>query len=313
MHYRRDGEATESLYQVKAALRPLRRLYGYALAGEFGPRSLKTVRQSMIDSGLSRGVINKRIGIIKQAFKWGVGEELVPPSVHHGLQAVVGLQKGRTEAPEPERVGPVPHDLVDATLDFLGSIVADMVRFQRLTGCRPGEVCILRPCDVDRSGDVWEYRPESHKTEHQGRSRIILIGPTSQGLLAPYLLRPTDAYCFSPKDTVKRQLDERQAKRRTPLSCGNRPGTNRRRKPKRSPANRYTRDSYRRAIHRACDKAGVERWSPNRLRHSTGTEIRKRYGLEGAQVVLGHARADVTQVYAERNLELAVRIARECG
>ena len=55
------------------------------------------------------------------------------------------------------------------------------------------------------------------------------------------------------------------------------------------------------------------RWSPNRLRHSAGTEIRKRYGLEAAQVVLGHASADVTQVYAERDLQKAVEIMRDVG
>ena len=93
----------------------------------------------------------------------------------------------------------------------------------------------------------------------------------------------------------------------------NRPGTNRKRKPKRTPGEQYTIGSYRRAIHRACGKAGIDRWSPNRLRHSAGTEIRKRYGLEAAQVILGHASADVTQIYAERDLAKAVEIMREVG
>jgi integrase len=44
-----------------------------------------------------------------------------------------------------------------------------------------------------------------------------------------------------------------------------------------------------------------------------GTEIRKRYGLEAAQVILGHASADVTQIYAERDLQKAVEIMREVG
>jgi hypothetical protein len=35
--------------------------------------------------------------------------------------------------------------------------------------------------------------------------------------------------------------------------------------------------------------------------------------LEATQVVLGHARADVTQVYAERDPSLATRIAAEAG
>ena len=41
--------------------------------------------------------------------------------------------------------------------------------------------------------------------------------------------------------------------------------------------------------------------------------IREQRGVEAAQVILGHARADVTQVYAEKNQELAMRIAKETG
>jgi integrase len=103
----------------------------------------------------------------------------------------------RTVAREPRRVLPVPDDVVDATLPHVPSIVADMVRFQRLTGCRPGEVCQIRPCDVDRSGEVWQYRPKSHKTEHHGRERIIYIGPQAQAVLLPYLLIDSQAHCFS--------------------------------------------------------------------------------------------------------------------
>jgi integrase len=55
------------------------------------------------------------------------------------------------------------------------------------------------------------------------------------------------------------------------------------------------------------------RWSPNRLRHTAGTQIRKRYGLEAAQVALGHKMADVTQIYAERDLALAAKVMREVG
>ena len=62
-------------------------------------------------------------------------------------------------------------------------------------------------------------------------------------------------------------------------------------------------------------KAGVEipHWHPHQLRHSRGTEIRSNYGIEAAQVALGHARADITEVYAEKNMELAIQIARETG
>ena len=63
----------------------------------------------------------------------------------------------------------------------------------------------------------------------------------------------------------------------------------------------------------ACRKAGVPHWHPNQLRHLFATEVRQAYGLEAAQVLLGHSRADVTQVYAARDLGLAVRVAAEAG
>ena len=44
-----------------------------------------------------------------------------------------------------------------------------------------------------------------------------------------------------------------------------------------------------------------------------GTKVRKEHGLEAAQVMLGHSRADVTQVYAERNEALAATIAAKIG
>ena len=75
----------------------------------------------------------------------------------------------------------------------------------------------------------------------------------------------------------------------------------------------YSVASYRQAIHRACDKANISRWSPNRLRHSVATQIRADFGLEAAQVILGHSKADVTQVYAERNSQLAETVIREIG
>jgi site-specific recombinase XerC len=49
------------------------------------------------------------------------------------------------------------------------------------------------------------------------------------------------------------------------------------------------------------------------LRHSAATEIRKQFGLEAAQTVLGHSQANVTQVYAERDWQLAAEVMRKIG
>jgi integrase len=269
---------------------------------------------------------------IKRVFKWGVSQELVPALVFQALATVPGLRKGRTDASEPQPIGPVATAVVDATLPHLPVVVRDMVRFQLLTGCRPGEVCILRPCDVDRSGDVWAYRPATHKTEHHGRQRVVFIGPQAQEILRSYLLRDAEAYCFTPADSERKRLEARNEARKTPLCFGNRPGTNRKRCRKMPPGNRYLTGAYANCIRRACDLADrkarpqvlnadpsekderiVPRWSPNQLRHSKATEVRRQYGLEAVQVILGHAKADVSQIYAERDLSLAERIMREVG
>ncbi len=267
----------------------------------------------MVDDGLSRRYVNDHIDRIKRMFKWAAAEELIPASIPQALAMVPGLRKGRTEARETDPILPVDDATVDVTLSHLPAIPADMVRLQRLVGCRPSEVCAPRPCDLDRSGDVWIYRPKSHKTEHHGRARAIFIGPKAQEVLLRYLARDAQAYCFRPCDSEAKRLAENERNRKTPLSCGNVRGSNVKRKPKKKPGKQYTTDSYRRAIHRACDKAKIDRWSPNRLRHTAATEVRKEFGLEGAQIILGHASADVSQVYAERDIAKGMEIARRIG
>jgi integrase len=272
---------------------------------------LKVIQKEMLKGRLSRGVINSRIAKIKRIFRWAVSEELALPNLVVALGTVAGLQRGRTSARETKPIAPVADDVVEKTLPELPDVVADMVRFQRLTGCRPGEVCSLRPRDVDRSEEVWRYVPASHKTDYLDRPRVIFIGPKAKEILTPYLLRDANACCFSPEDTERKRKAKMRANRKTPVQPSqvdrSKP------KPKRKAGPRYNTNSYGCAIRRASEKAGVECWGPNRLRHSAATEIRSRYGLEAAQTVLGHADANVSQIYAERDLALAKRIMAEVG
>lgn len=313
-YYRKaSGRPTKTVNVVKAAMLKLTDIYSDLLALEFGPRHLKTVQQAMIRAGAARSYINDVSAVIKRMFKWAVAEEFLPITVYQTLAVVPGLRQGRTEARETEPRRPVDDAVVDATLAKLPGVVADMVRVQRLTGMRPGEVCLLRPCDVDRTADVWLFTPSEHKTEHHGQRRIVAIGPQAQTVLRPYLLRPADAYCFSPADSERKRREARHAERKTPLAYGNRPGSNRKAKPRRTPRDRYDKDSYARAIARACRLADVPPWSPNQLRHAFATAVRRQCGLEASQVALGHRRADVTQIYAERDVRAAADVARQLG
>ena len=71
--------------------------------------------------------------------------------------------------------------------------------------------------------------------------------------------------------------------------------------------------SYSRAVLRACDKAGIERWCPHQLRHTNATNVREEFGLEHTQAVLGHAHADMTQHYAKVSNLKAAEVARKIG
>ncbi len=342
-YYRKDGKVTSEVASILSAARILKNLYGRESVDDFRPLKLQAVQQAMIRAGWSRGNINKQIQRLVRMFGWGVSQELVKSEVTQALREVKGLHKGRTDARETAPVLPVGEDIVNATVEHLPPIVADMVRLQRLTGCRPEEVCLVRPCDVDTAGPVWAYRPHSHKTQHRGRERVIFIGPKGQDVLRRYLLRSTNAFCFCPAEGEKKRRANNHELRRTPLGYGNRPGTNRKAEPRRGAGDRYTTGSYRRAIHRACEVAfalsdelrkfpkdlsdeekarrrklakrwrAEHTWHPNQLRHSAATEIRKRFGLEAAQVTLGHAAANVTQVYAERDLEKAAAVMAQFG
>ena len=328
-YYSKEGKPTKELICMREAIRPLRRLYGHTKASEFGPKALKAVRQYMIDEGLSRGVVNRRVGRIKRAFKWAVAEELVPPSVFHGLQAVTGLSFGRTTARETDPVRPVPDLYVAVLLSFVTPHVTSMIKLQRLSGMRAGEVVVIRPCDIDTSREIWIYEPFDHKNRWRGHRKQIPLGPEAQRILQPFLDRAPQAFLFSPQEAEAWRLENRPPyhgrARKTPVY----PSELRRREkvkaarrhhrmPKRPKKDRYDTNSYRHAINygfKKAKKAGfvIPHWHPHQLRHNRGTEIRKKYGIEAAQVALGHARADITEVYAEKNLEQAELIAKEMG
>jgi hypothetical protein len=183
-------------------------------------------------------------------------------------------------------------------LPHLRPQVAAMVRLQRLTGMRPGEVVIMRGIDLETTGKVWVYRPGSdqgehgaHKTAHRGQDRVILIGPRGQDVLRPWLRLNRTEYLFQPKEARLQWEAEKRPARKTPLY----PSTlkkQRKKNPKRRPGERYTGSTYANAVAKAVLAAQrrravalyregrltlrqavvqaireVPHWHPNQLRH----------------------------------------------
>ena len=256
-YYQHNGKPTRSLDNIKLALRVVKDLYGRERVATFSSLNLLAIQQKLAADGSTRNYVNKRVGAVKRMFKWGVSRAIVPPTVYTALSTVEGLRMGRTTARESTPVLPVSDELVDVTLPNLPVVIADMVRFQRLTGARPGEVFQLRPCDVDRSGEIWEYKPADHKTAYRGRQRIIYIGPKAQAILLPYLLRDAQANCFSPAESEEKRHKEQRNRRRTRVQPSQQ--NRRKAKPKRTPRTAYNKDSYQKAIARAIVKANKER------------------------------------------------------
>ena len=154
-----DGEPTGEATRIEIALRPLIEYCPSLVAEHFGPLALKEYRDRMVEADFCRSYVNKRVNMVRRMFRWAVEEQLVPPSVYHGLQAVAGLKRGRSGARESEPVRPIAEVWVRRTMEFLPPTVAAMVELQMLTGMRPGELCVVRPLDVDRRGKVWLYTP----------------------------------------------------------------------------------------------------------------------------------------------------------
>jgi integrase len=187
--------------------------------------------------------------------------------------------------------------------------------------------------EIDTSGKVWIYRPTKHKTAHHGHEREIRLGPKAQELLAPFLKPDLDAFCFSPAEAEAKRRADQRAKRKKPV----RPWEHRQDKarvaaaggPKRPPKDRYSVATYRKAIKRPCVKADklahkkdptiaadlvvVPEWHPHQLRHTAATRLRREFGLEAAQVILGHRTLAVTQIYAEKNAAAAEEVVGKIG
>jgi integrase len=199
-------------------------------------------------------------------------------------------------------------------------MVAALVRLQRMTGARCGELVVMRPRDLDRSDpDAWVYVPSSHKGAWRGKGRVVFLGKRCQELLAPWLLKAggQDAYVFSPaRAEAERNAgrSERRVTKRWPSHLarneGKRVGAGRRR----SPRPRYGTQTVRQAVERACERAGVPVFTPHQLRHLAATEIRAEFGPEVARAILGHTLASMTEVYSrEVDRQLALKAVARFG
>jgi integrase len=271
--YRRaDGTHTAEVSEFRRAAEPLLVDFATTAVDDFRPKDLKAIRQKMIESELSLGVVNQRVGRIRRMFRWGVSDGLVQASTLLALESLSDLTPGRGEARETEEVPPVPWAVVDATLPFLASDqLRALVTVQRWTGCRPGEACIMKGEDIYRTGTfeigrkvfrvpegcwVWVVRAKMAHAR-QAIHQFYVIPPVLQELLKPWLDRTPDAYLFSPAEAQKARYERMRAARKSKVQ----PSQYDRKHPhaRRRPQAKYAVTSYAHAIQDAVIRANEAR------------------------------------------------------
>ena len=297
--YVKNGRATGSADRYRRALDGFADFIGPVTVTGVEYTHLKNWQTALDRSGkYGRETVNKKVSLVKSVFRWGRESRLVPAAVIADLD-VPGLRRGKCLSPDYPQIESVPDSVIDATLPLLNCVIATMVRLQRLTGWRPEEVRLMRPCDIDRSRTPWVYRPMQDKTQHlraSGEDRPLLLGPQARVLLGDYLsamqrgdfpeefiFRPADAYRVSGRRPPKNLHDY------------------------------YTRDAYAAAIRNAAKRAGVAHWTPYQIRHTKGTEVERLHGLAAAAAALGHKSTNVTRRYVDPNQAFAESLAEELG
>jgi integrase len=183
---------------------------------------------------------------------------------------------------------------------------------------RSGELCQIRPCDLDTGGETWVFRPAHHKTAHLGQPRMVRIGPRARHYLEPLLPPDLTAYVFSPRRARAERYAAKRARRKSKVQPSQ--ICRAKKRPKRAPGARYTTGSYYSAVLYGIEqarKAGAlaedTRWHPHQLRHNHATAVRRQFGLDAARAVLGQRSLAIADTYAEIDAALAAKVAREIG
>jgi integrase len=198
-------------------------------------------------------------------------------------------------------------------------MLGDMVRLQLETGMRPGELVVMRPCDIDMSGAVWLYRPGHHKTQHHGHERIVPIGPRGQEIIRRHLSTNVEAPIFSPAKLMEERAATLRANRKSKVQPSQQ--DRRKRRPAKRPGAVYSVLAYGRAIAEAIKRHNrgklanehIPHWHPHQLRHLRALELKRAAGLDVARAVLGHRSPAMTEQYATLDVAKAAELMAKIG
>jgi len=282
-HYvREDGSKTDEVRAFRTSLAPLVETHADRDVETIIGRDLAAIVGQWKAEGKTRKTIGKMLGRVKRVFAWGARpeNELVSETTAARLAMVRGPAIG--EAADNDEVCPVrPSDLIRVVnwLEQNDRMTAAMVSLQFFCGCRPGEACRLRGDELHRGKFVVGGRsiaippglvvfaPSQHKTKRRGHVVYYVLGPEAQAAIAPFI--PDDGgHAF-----------------------------------RRGGSREYVCPTYyAEMIAEACEAAGAEHWSPNRLRHNFLTRWDMLHGIELGSAAVRHKHLSTTAIYIQRDL-----------
>ena len=274
------GHKSAEWYHVRSFMKGLRKHFGALPAYEFKAKKLKELREHWIEQGWSRKYINEHVARLKRMYKWACSEEYKWACSEETVptdvyHSLCSVVSLRSGKCRAHDNAPIS-PVSDADVEKTLEYLPEPVDIM----VRVQRFCGCRPGELVRI-----------RKKDIDRSGKVWVVELTKHKTAHHGKRRI--IFFGPRA---------QELLRPHLVCGDD-----------DLLFPVRRDSYRRTIHRAAALAGVKHWSPNQLRHAAGTEARAAMGLEGAQLHLGHASCNVTQIYAETSQAKAIEVAWRIG
>jgi integrase len=233
------------------------------------------------ENEVCRSTINKKVNVVKQMIQYAVNREIEPAQLVYEVTAIKPIKKGQENFMDHDEVGPVDWPTVEKIFPYVDSMIQDMLLIIRYTGARPGEVRLMRPCDIDcTDSQAWVFSLKNHKTRRHGLHRNVVIGPDAQAILLRYMVRMGNAYCFPARSNNHGDVGP----------C-------------------YDSGSFAKVITRAVTAYNKEHpktpisFHANQLRHTFATSVCLERGLEVTRCALGHSTTQMTKRYARQALE----------
>jgi integrase len=312
--YRKNGEPTTQRAEFVNVIDSLTAFAGKVPVVRMTEATLVAWRDQLERNRvLTRTGINRKVGKVVQMLRWGRARGLVPKVVWADVSAIEPLRRGevgdRPEHGRPRRA--VTLDEVEQVAAHCAPQVGDMLRVQALCGMRPGEILQMRWSDISKEpleGDTtgaWLYVVPSAKTRHHGHVTRYVLPRASQEILARYPAVPL-AHIFSPAAAMAERRERRRAARRSKLTPSQR---QRDQNAKRDYADTWDTHEYRRHVTRACEKAGVQTFTPHEVRHGFVTWAANALSLGAAAAAANHRSVTTTQRYVHVKATDAITVA----